>query len=402
MSALPSTFPLHAAPWSARPFFALLARLRHGCLVLRTPGGAQHTFGGADGPHAELEIRDWSALGRLLRRAEIGLFEALRDGALATPDMTALLRLAIRNQQALAGAFYGHPLVAAVGRIAHALRANTRSGARRNIHAHYDLGNAFYALWLDPGMTYSSALFAGDATGDLAAAQDAKYDRLLDAADVRPGHRVLEIGCGWGGLAERAARTRGCHVDGLTISRAQLAFARQRIAAAGLDDRVQLHLRDYRDEPGTYDRILSIEMLEAVGERYWPRYFTTVRDRLVPGGRAAIQSIVIAEEAFARYRRSSDFIREHIFPGGMLPTVSRIEAQARAAGLVAGEPYRFGRDYAETLRRWRSRFDAAEPQVRALGFDDAFFATWRFYFDLCEAGFEEGRIDVVQVELRRP
>jgi cyclopropane-fatty-acyl-phospholipid synthase len=279
------------------------------------------------------------------------------------------------------------------------LRPNTRAGARKNIRAHYDLGNDFYRAWLDRGMTYSSALFAGDYGRTLEEAQDAKYDRMLDVLQVEPTHEVLEIGCGWGAFAERAARRHGCNVTGLTLSPKQLAYARTRMAGAGLMGKVDLRLCDYRDVRGTYDRIVSIEMVEAVGERYWPTYFRTLRDRLKPGGRAAVQAIVIADHAFERYRRSSDFIREYVFPGGMLPSVSQFAAEAYAAGLQMRSPYRFGRDYAETLRRWRHAFDAVEPRIRAQGYDDAFIAAWRFYLDYCEAGFESGRVDVIQVEL---
>lgn len=388
-------------PWNARALFRLLTRLDTGHLVLTTPDGVRRRFAGArDGPTAELAIRDWSAIAAMTRGAEIGIFECWRDGLLATPDMTTFLKLCAANQLALERVFYGNPVTALLLRLAHALRPNTRAGARKNIHAHYDLGNDFYALWLDRGMTYSSALFS--ATDDLAAAQDAKYDRLLDVLGVDSSHHVLEVGCGWGGFAERAAATRGCRVTGLTISQAQLDFGRARMEKAGLADPVDLRFCDYRDARGQYDRIVSIEMVEAVGERYWPAYFSTLRERLKPGGRAAIQSIVIAEGAFDRYRRSSDFIRQYIFPGGMLPSVSRFVAQARAAGLEARTPFLFGRDYAETLRRWRRDFDAREDEVRALGFDSRFLAAWRFYLHYCEAGFDAGRVDVMQIELVRP
>ena len=404
MNALDQRFDLpDNPPWSARALFRLLARLDSGRLVLTTPDGIRRSFQGErDGPTAEFAIRDWSALGRIARGAEIGVFECWRDGLIATPDMTAFLLLCARNHAALESVFHGNALSALALRIAHALRPNTRAGARRNIHAHYDLGNAFYGLWLDPGMTYSSALFDGDFSLSMQSGQDAKYDRLLDLLEVDASHSVLEIGCGWGAMAERAAATRGCKVTGLTISRAQLEHARARIEAAGLADRVSLSFCDYRDAVGQYDRIVSIEMVEAVGERYWPEYFRVLRERLKPGGRAAVQSIVIAEPAYERYRRSSDFIREYIFPGGMLPSVERFGAAARAAGLEVRTPHLFGRDYAETLRRWRVSFEAAVARVRALGFDERFLAAWRFYLHYCEAGFDSGRVDVMQVELVRP
>jgi len=394
--------PADEAPLAARAVFAMLSRLERGRLVLVTPEGIRRHFAGREpGPHAELAVHDYRAFARIARGAEIGLFEAWRDGDVATPDLTQLLRLAAANHEALGRIFRGGPWTRALLRLAHALRANTRAGSRRNIHAHYDIGNAFYGLWLDPSMTYSGALFTAPGQ-DLAAAQRAKYDRIIEALALVPGDRVLEIGCGWGGFAERAAARIGCSVTGLTISRAQLDFARERIARAGLDERVDLQFRDYRDATGSYDRIVSIEMVEAVGERYWPGYFRTLHDRVRPGGRAMLQSITIDERAFDAYRGSSDFIREYIFPGGMLPTVTRLREEARRAGLEPAGTFRFGRDYAETLRRWRTAFDAAEPRVRALGFDDAFLAAWRFYLHYCEAGFEEGRVDVVQLELARP
>ncbi len=389
------------APWPARTLFSLLTRLECGRLTITGPDRIRRTFEGPrEGAHAELVLRDWKAIGVMTRRAEIGLYECWRDGLVSTPDMVAVLRVCAANHAVLEGVFYGKPLVALALRVAHAMRPNTRAGARKNIHAHYDLGNAFYALWLDAGMTYSSGIFAPGRT--LAQSQDAKYDRMLDVLEVDSSHRVLEVGCGWGAFAERAAATRGCHVTGLTISQAQLDYGRERIVRAGLQERVDLRFCDYRDSEGQFDRIVSVEMVEAVGERYWPNYFRTLHDRLKPGGRAVVQSIVIAERAFERYSKSSDFIREYIFPGGMLPSVPRFIAAARKAGLEAKTPFLFGRDYAETLRRWRTAFNAQESNIRALGFDNDFLAAWRFYFDYCEAGFDSGRCDVMQIELVRP
>jgi len=387
---------------AARTLFGLLSRLQAGRLALTTPDGQCRVFAGREpGPAADLEIRDWGAAARILRGADIGLAECWRDGLVATSDMTALLHLCVANERALGAAFYGNRLVAFLYRLAHLLRPNTRAGSRRNIHAHYDLGNDFYALWLDRTMTYSAALFGGEGA-TLEAAQEAKYERLLAALEVDGSHHVLEIGCGWGGFAEYAARTRGCRVTGITISQAQLDFARARIRAAGLEDRVTLRFQDYRDLEGQFDRIVSIEMFEAVGERWWPAYFRAVHDRLVPGGRAAIQAITIDEAAFERYRRTSDFIREYVFPGGMLASVTRMREEARAAGLAVREPFRFGRHYAETLRRWLARVNARADAIRALGFDDRFLALWRFYLHYCEVGFESGRTDVIHLEVARP
>jgi cyclopropane-fatty-acyl-phospholipid synthase len=393
---------LPALPFAARTLFPLLSRLGTGRLTVVTPDGTRRVFAGArPGPVAELEIRHWKAVGRMVRAAEIGIAECWRDGLIATGDMTAFLELCVANEQALSDVFYGNPVVAFLFRLAHWLRPNTRAGSRKNIHAHYDLGNDFYALWLDRTMTYSSGLFVAGHGESLAAAQEAKYERMLEALGVASGHHVLEIGCGWGGFAEYAARTRGCRWTGITISRAQLEFATERIRSAGLADRVELRFQDYRDLSGEFDRIVSVEMIEAVGERWWPAYFRKLRECLKRGGRASIQAITIDEAAFERYRRSSDFIREYIFPGGMLGSVERYSAQARAAGLLVHEPFRFGPHYAETLRRWRAAVCAKEGEIRALGFDERFLAIWRFYLHYCEVGFNTKRTDVVHLGLER-
>jgi cyclopropane-fatty-acyl-phospholipid synthase len=280
------------------------------------------------------------------------------------------------------------------------LNANTRSGSRRNIEAHYDLGNDFYALWLDETMSYSAGRYdAGAVT--LAEAQRDKYAALARMMDLRPEHHVLEIGCGWGGFAEYAAREIGCRVTGLTISPAQLDFARKRIERAGLSDKVDLQLLDYRDARGSYDRIASIEMFEAVGEAYWPTYFAQVRDLLKPGGKAGLQIISIRDDLFDSYRRRADFIQRYIFPGGMLPSPSRFEIEAAREDLAQEAVEDLSADYARTLRQWRDRFEAAEPAVSALGFDQRFIRMWRFYLAYCEAGFATGRTAVSQIVLSR-
>jgi cyclopropane-fatty-acyl-phospholipid synthase len=285
-----------------------------------------------------------------------------------------------------------------VYRLRHWLRPNTRAGSRKNIHAHYDLGNDFYRLWLDSTMTYSSALFEGDLTRSLADAQSAKYARILRELDAQPGQHILEVGCGWGGFAEHAARA-GCRVTGITISAAQLEYAQRRIAAAGLQDRVELKLQDYRDLDGHFDHVVSIEMFEAVGERYWSGYFGMLRDRLKPGGRAVVQTITIAEAKFERYRKGTDFIQQYIFPGGMLPSPQRFTGEASGCGLAVKHMHPFGQDYAETLRRWHQVFDCVETDVKAQGFDERFMRTWRFYLAYCEAGFRSRATDVVQAVL---
>jgi cyclopropane-fatty-acyl-phospholipid synthase len=389
------------APAAGRLFLGMLARLRMGQLSVVLPSGARLHFGNAQAtPVAELRLHDWQACGRILSAGDIGFGEAVRRGWAGSPDLTALLRLAIANETAIESAVWGGRLLRSWYRVRHALRPNTRSGSRDNIHAHYDLGNAFYRLWLDESWTYSSALFQGDYSLSLTAAQHAKYQRVIDVLALRPGMRVLEIGCGWGGFAQYAGE-RGICVHGVTISPAQLEVGRKRIAAAGLDALVQLELRDYRDIAGQYDAIVSIEMFEAVGYAYWDGWFQSLDRLLVPQGRALVQSITIEDERFERYRTTSDFIRHYIFPGGMLPSVKRFVGAAARRGLVTRDVMAFGKDYAETMRRWRERFDAARESILAQGFDEAFLRTWRLYLAYCEAGFDEGRTDVVQFLLER-
>jgi cyclopropane-fatty-acyl-phospholipid synthase len=390
-------------PAVARLFHALMKRLDTGTLHFTSPEGVTtHFVGPHDGPVADIRFDDWAVATAVFKSAEIGLAECYRDGRLHSSDLTAFLTLCALNQRALESVFYGKPLVALLFRIKHMLRANTRANARKNIHAHYDLSNDFYGHWLDETMSYSSAVFGGDFSQPMAAAQTAKYERILKVLDPQPGQTILEIGCGWGGFAEHAARTRGVHVTGITLSNAQLQYARQRIADAGLAPLVDLQLIDYRDIRGQFDHVVSIEMFEAVGERFWPVYFRSLNDRLKPGGRAVVQAITIAEEAFARYRETSDFIREYIFPGGMLAPIPRFIAEASAAGLAAGEPFRFGLDYAETLKWWRHRVNESVGMIKPLGFDDRFLQLWRFYLCYCEAGFRTGRTDVMQIELVKP
>ncbi|VWC78456.1 cyclopropane-fatty-acyl-phospholipid synthase [Burkholderia lata] len=395
-SAAASTQPL-----AAKAFVALLRRIRHGYLTLVTPDGARLVFGNPhERPAAALRIRDWRACGAILRCGDIGLADAYRAGWIDAPDLVPLVRLALRNQDTVAPTIDGGRLAQLWYALRHRLRANSRTGSRRNIHAHYDLGNAFYALWLDRTWTYSSACFDGDPTRSLEDAQLAKYRRIVDTLGLRAGMRVLEIGCGWGGFAEHAARL-GIHVDALTISREQHAFAVRRIAQAGLADRARILLRDYRDATGRYDAIVSIEMFEAVGEAFWPTYFRTVERCLKPGARALIQSITIDDARFDTYRASSDFIRETIFPGGMLPGRTRFIAAARRIGLAAESVFAFGDDYARTLHVWSEAFESQLDTIRGQGFDDAFIRTWRLYLAYCEAAFLERRTDVVHFVVAR-
>jgi cyclopropane-fatty-acyl-phospholipid synthase len=305
------------------------------------------------------------------------------------------------NAQALEKVFYGNPFIALFFRLKHFFRNNTRRGSKKNIAAHYDLSNDFYQLWLDETMTYSSALFDGNHALTLEFAQAAKYERILQILNPQPGETILEIGCGWGGFAEHAVKTRGVNIHGITLSTEQLSFAKARIERLGFAKNATFELIDYRDVTAQYDHIVSIEMFEAVGERYWPTYFQAVHDRLRPNGRAVIQAITIDEEAFPRYRATSDFIREFIFPGGMLAPVSRFIHDAKQAGLSADTPHLFGLDYAETLRRWLERVNLQADKMSKAKFDEKFLQIWRFYLCYCEAGFRAKRTDVMQITLKR-
>jgi cyclopropane-fatty-acyl-phospholipid synthase len=387
-------------PRAARVLLAVLSRLRYGRLELLGPDGRSFSFPGAlPGPDAEIHLEDWEVASDLLRSGDIGFAEAYLQGRWHAPDLTAVLTLAGLNHGALEQAIYGRRWSALLFRLRHLVRANTRAGARRNIHAHYDLGNDFYQRWLDQTMTYSSALFGGDWSRSLEDAQTAKYERILRLVNPRPGERMLEIGCGWGGFAEYAARTRGCRVHGITVSRRQLGWAQERIRRAGLDALVTLEFRDYRDLEGEFDHVVSIEMYEAVGERYWPVYFDTIARCLKRGGRAVVQAIVIADELFHRYRRGTDFIQQYIFPGGMLASPTVFAGHAQSAGLELRTRHHFGADYAETLQRWQQGFNQAWPEIQAPGFDARFKRLWNFYLSYCEAGFRAGTTDVMQVEM---
>lgn len=393
---------ISVVPRAMKFFLRLLESLSKGSLILSLPDGSVRHYGGSEhGTSAALRIHDDRFAAAVLRNAEIGLAEAYRDGWCTTPDLTKLLMLAIENEAALNRIFYANPVLNIAYRAAHWLRANTRRGSRRNIAAHYDLSNDFYGQWLDPTMSYSSAMFSGDATADLKFAQEVKYQRIIDRLGISHTHHVLEIGCGWGGFAEYAARHAGAKVTGITISHAQLDYGLDRIRRAGLTDRVELKFCDYRDVTGEYDRIVSIEMFEAVGERYWADFFAVVTARLKSKGRALVQTITIADELFAQYRLRVDFIQRYIFPGGMLPSPSRFTAEVKRAGLAVLAQHNFGRDYADTLRRWRRQFAQKGTELDALGFDGAFQRLWQFYFCYCEAGFDSARTDVMQIELGR-
>ncbi|MTJ80007.1 MAG: class I SAM-dependent methyltransferase [Telmatospirillum sp.] len=375
--------------------------LAAGELMLIMPDGAKrHFIGRQPGPRAVLRLNSYRALRRLGLGGAVGFAESYIDGDWDSPDPVSLLELGDVNERALGRALNGHPFLRLMLTLWHRLHDNSRRGSRRNISAHYDLGNAFYAQWLDPGMTYSSALFASP-DDSLSEAQDRKYRALAADVGLVPGMRVLEIGCGWGGFAELMARSFGVTVVGLTLSREQHAFASNRIAAAGLSDRVEIRLEDYRDIRGRFDRVMSVEMIEAVGERWWPTYFRTIRDRLVSGGKAGLQAITIADDRFDRYRQGCDFIQRHVFPGGMLPSPTVLDTEAARAGLTLSTSRCFGADYERTLARWDHAFRHSWDQIARLGYDTRFRRLWEFYLAYCRAGFRTGAVDVRHLVLCR-
>jgi cyclopropane-fatty-acyl-phospholipid synthase len=397
-----------AFPAQARWVLKLLARAEQGVLLVQFPDGQRARFG-RGGAVADIQLANWNVFGAALKSGDIGFAETWIDGDWTSSDPARVLMFFLRNRAAVERVIYGSFWGSLAYRIKHLLNRNSKPQAKKNIVAHYDLGNAFYSLWLDPTMTYSAALFAPGvaegagahdvvATAELVAAQQAKYARVIDELALAPGSRVLEIGCGWGGLAEAAAAT-GLRLTGLTLSPSQLAFAQKRLARRNLN--ADLKLQDYRDERGQYDGIASIEMFEAVGEQYWPAYFDTLARCLKPGGRACIQTIVIDDAHFERYRSGTDFIQQYVFPGGMLPCPRVFREQAQRAGLDVVATHAFGRDYARTLATWRARFTEQVAAVRALGFGTDFIRLWEFYLAYCEAAFAEGSTDVLQYTLVR-
>jgi cyclopropane-fatty-acyl-phospholipid synthase len=388
-------------PWTARLWTGLRRRALAGVLrlistgkltVVLPDGGRIVQTGAAPGPEAEVVLHSWRPVARLMRSGDVGFAESYMDGEWTSPDLTAFIALAAANTAVVERVMGGLWPVRQFNRLVHRLRRNSRSGSRRNIAYHYDLGNAFYRLWLDRDMVYSAARY-DRADMSLEDAQAAKLARIVDKLDLAPAHAVLEIGCGWGALARRIAQA-GARVTGLTLSKEQLHHAETVIAADGLKPRVDLRLQDYRDVGGLFDRIASIEMFEAVGERYWPAYFRTIRERLKPGGHAVLQIITIAEARFEDYRRNPDFIQRYIFPGGMLPSPERLRQAVAEAGLMLAEVETFGRSYALTLAEWRRRFLAAWPEIRAQGYPERFRRMWEYYLAYCEAGFLTGAIDV--------
>ena len=382
--------------------FSIISRIESGTLSFSLPDG--RTFGKSGdkpGPSGHFDVRDTRLFGRMVRDGEMGFAEAYMDGWWDSPDLQALLDVSLMNNDAVARGFPGGGIVRAIERFRHWLRSNTKRGSRKNISHHYDLGNDFYALWLDPSMSYSSALYSGQGE-DMYAAQMNKYASICDRMHVQRDDHVLEIGCGWGGFAEYAIRERGARVTGLTLSREQHDFARKRLFDAGLAERADIVIRDYRDERGTYDGIASIEMFEAVGEKFWPTYFGSVRERLKPGAHASIQMITIADHLFESYRRGTDFIQKYIFPGGMLASPVAAQRSAEASGLEFAGSMEFGDSYSRTLREWFDAFNARWDDVSGLGFDERFRRMWNFYLTSCAACFAQGTTDVTQMTLRRP
>lgn len=377
--------------------------IKAGTMEVVLPDGSVHHFAGTEpGPNATMIVRDARMIAKLVFGGSLGLAEAYLEGWWDSPSLIDVLRSGTLNEAAWEDMLRGKLWARAVSFVAHKLRPNTRKGARRNISEHYDLGNDFYASWLDQTMTYSAAVF-DPATKSLETAQERKIHRLCRALGLSEGMDVLEIGCGWGGFAEIAARDYGANVTGITLSQEQLEFGQARIARAGLGNRVTLRLQDYRDVTETFDRIASIEMFEAVGEQYWPTYFACVRDRLNQGGLAGLQVITIADRYFEEYRSSADFIQRYVFPGGMLPSPTRFNQEIARAGLKLRESFWFGQDYAETLARWQHAFQTAWPRIGAMSrqYDSRFKRLWEYYLAYCEAGFRAGWTDVGQFVIAR-
>ena len=404
------------APSAARATLKLLLRLKHGTLTVKLPDGSVQRFGNGQAPQASLHLLNWNVCGAALKSGDIGFAESYIAGDWTTPHLTELLQVFIVNRKEVEDVIYGTWLGRFAYRVKHLLNRNTKVNSQKNIHAHYDLGNAFYELWLDGTMNYSSAIFETPETS-MQDAQHAKVRRALRMAQVKPGNRVLEIGCGWGALAEKAVEEFGASVVGVTLSTEQLKWANIRLANGGLADKADLRLQDYRDigkaansanfaklatQDAPFDAICSIEMVEAVGREFWPEYFQTVHRLLKPGGFACIQSIVIADELFERYLGSTDFIQQYIFPGGCLPCPKEFRAQAVKANLQIVDEFSFGLDYAHTLKLWREQFAAQQAHVMQLGFDERFIRIWEFYLSYCEAAFLQGNTDVVQYTLRKP
>ncbi len=399
----PSPADLDGLPFFFRQACHLAARIRYGELTFQLPDGQRLTFSGKEETTAKalIIVKDFAFAWRSILGGDIGFYESYADGQWETPDLANVLYIFARNADLVQEAFKASFLIDWLNNVRHALNKNTRTGARRNIMAHYDLGNAFYEKWLDPTMTYSSARYpAPDA--DLSTAQETKYRTLAESIDLKPDETVLEIGSGWGGFAVHAAKERGAKVTGLTLSPSQLEYAQKRAFEEGLAERVDFRLQDYRDVDERFDKVASIEMFEAVGKEYWPAYFDRVRNALKPGGAAGLQIITIADRFYENYLRSTDFIQRYVFPGGVLPSPAILKELSDKAGLTVQSVAEFGQDYARTLNEWHHRFVAAWDDIEPLGFDDRFKKLWRFYLAYCEAGFRAATTNVRQATLVRP
>lgn len=380
----------------------IFKKIQYGKLEIRWPDGDVSVFSGCQKPECEgvLVVNDWKFFKKVLRGGALGFAESYLADEWTTPDLPRLLEVLSLNKNEFEKHIGKSKILKHIVRLRHVLRPNTRAGSKKNIHAHYDLGNAFYEKWLDPSMTYSSAKFQSK-KNSLEAAQLQKYQSLAEAIDLKENHHVLEIGCGWGGFAEYAASTIGCRVTGLTISEAQHQYARARIREKGLSDKVDIVLKDYRDVQGSFDRIASIEMFEAVGEKYWPAFFGKLAESLKPGGRAGLQIITIRNDKFKAYRKNVDFIQKYIFPGGMLPSKQILKRELDKAQLKLQQTIDFPLDYAETLSRWKSKFNDQWHNIQPLGFDGRFKRMWEYYLAYCEAGFRTGVIDVSQFSISK-
>jgi cyclopropane-fatty-acyl-phospholipid synthase len=402
-SSSPPVFAAAKAPRSAQMVLRMLSKLSVGCLSVRLPTGEIRTFGSPSSePSAVLQLNNWQLFSSVLKSGDIGFAESYIREDWSTESLVDVLSLLIANRETLEKAIYGTWLGRLSYRLKHLLNRNSKANAKKNIHAHYDIGNTFYSLWLDPSMTYSSALFQGDFAQSTQDAQIAKYQRVLTEIGALSGQHILEIGCGWGGFAKQAALA-GLQVKGLTLSSEQLALAQDTLKQVNTPT-AKTHafvLQDYRDEQAQFDGIASIEMFEAVGEAFWPSYFATLRRCLKPQAKACVQTITIADDLFDRYRLSTDFIQQFIFPGGMLPSQAVFEAMAQKHGLKVINKHAFGLDYAHTLLRWRNTFMSRLSDVKAQGFDDKFIRTWEFYLAYCEAAFTHKNTDVVQYTLQR-
>lgn len=379
----------------------MMPKLSNGSITITLPNGHRRTLGNQHtGLHAAIKLNNFSVIRECMQRGTVGFAAAYMNGDVEVDDLTALFRFFLQNREQFADANPGLFKKAAQDFAYHVGRSNTRKGSKENISAHYDLGNDFYSEWLDPSMTYSSAVFE-HAEQSLPDAQRAKYHLVADMAGVKEGESILEVGCGWGGMAETIAKDYNAHLRGITLSKEQLKFANERMVRQGLDDLATLHLEDYRDTMGQFDHVVSIEMIEAVGEEHWPAYFQTIHDRLKPGGTAAIQAIVIDEADFEGYKSGPDFIQRYIFPGGMLLTNQIMKEQGERAGLALERVELFGKSYAKTLRLWHECFLERWHAIEPLGYDEIFRRKWAYYLSYCEAGFEEGMIDVGVYQYRR-